>query len=280
MPDARQVLFVLQDDSLVLDWAGPAEALRLASLEIAELKLDVAPFALRFAAARAETTGSVGIRLQALEALPDGLPEGSWIVLVGRTAAAEARDGRHVGQDADVGLDVVLEADGAGELCGGAQWFLRETAARAECVVVVVVVVVCVLRLSPLFHVVPHLGRRRDLVVGDLRVLGGRVAALGVRVAECKQHVQLLLLAEAGASPRVLYRFEQLSSILGFVAQGHAVAIAARLALPDDAPGVVYRSLAPRQRRTTGLAVRSMKRLSPAAAAFVEVARRRERSRR
>lgn len=82
------------------------------------------------------------------------------------------------------------------------------------------------------------------------------------------------LLAEAGASPRVLYRFEQLSSILGFVEQGHAVAIAARLALPDEAPGVVYRSLAPRQRRTTGLAVRSMKRLSPAAATFVEVARR------
>lgn len=88
------------------------------------------------------------------------------------------------------------------------------------------------------------------------------------------------LLAEAGASPRVLYRFEQLSSILGFVAQGHAVAIAARLALPDEAPGVVYRSLAPRQRRTTGLAVRSMKRLSPAAAAFVEVARRHARGKR
>lgn len=82
------------------------------------------------------------------------------------------------------------------------------------------------------------------------------------------------LLAEAGATPRVLYRFEQLSSILGFVSQGHAVAIAARLALPDEAPGVVYRPLSPRQRRTTGLAVRSMKRLSPAAASFVEVARR------
>ena len=81
------------------------------------------------------------------------------------------------------------------------------------------------------------------------------------------------LLAETGASPRVLYRFEQLSSILGFVAQGHALAIAARLALPDDAPGVVYRSLTPPQRRVTGLAVRSMKRLSPAAAAFVAVAR-------
>lgn len=91
MPEAKQVLFVLQDDSLVLDWAGPAEALRLAGLEIAALKLDVAPFALRFAAAQGQAIGSVGIQLQALEALPDSLPEGSWVVLVGRTAAAEAR---------------------------------------------------------------------------------------------------------------------------------------------------------------------------------------------
>ncbi len=91
MPEPTQVVFVLQDDSLVLDWAGPAEALRLASLEIAALKLAVAPFSLRFAAATAGTTGSVGIHLQALEPLPQALPEGSWIVLVGRTSAAEAR---------------------------------------------------------------------------------------------------------------------------------------------------------------------------------------------
>lgn len=91
MPDSKQVVFVLQDDSLVLDWAGPAEALRLASLEISGLKLGAAPFALRFVAASGEATGSVGIRLQALEPLPDRLPDGSWIVLVGRTAAAEAR---------------------------------------------------------------------------------------------------------------------------------------------------------------------------------------------
>lgn len=87
------------------------------------------------------------------------------------------------------------------------------------------------------------------------------------------------ILAESGARPTVLYRFEQLSSVLGFVAQGHALAIAARLALPDEAPGVVYRSLSPQQRRITGLAVRNMKRLSPAAAAFVAVARQQARRR-
>jgi len=91
LPEPKQVLFVLQDDSLVLDWAGPAEALRIASQQIAELRLTVASFELRFAAAQSESTGSVGIRLQALEPLPRSLPEGSWVVLVGRTSAAEAR---------------------------------------------------------------------------------------------------------------------------------------------------------------------------------------------
>ena len=91
MPEPKQVLFVLQDDSLVLDWAGPAEALRIASQQIAELRLAVAPFELRFAAAQSESTGSVGIRLQALEPLPPSLPEGSWVVLVGRTSRAEVR---------------------------------------------------------------------------------------------------------------------------------------------------------------------------------------------
>lgn len=87
----KQVVFVLQDDSLVLDWAGPAEALRLASLHIAELRLAAESFELRFAAAQPESVGSVGVRLQALEPLPAELPDGSWIVLVGRTSVAEAR---------------------------------------------------------------------------------------------------------------------------------------------------------------------------------------------
>ena len=87
----KQVLFVLQDDSLVLDWAGPAEALRIASQQIAALGLGAEPFALRFAGVQCESTGSVGIQLQGLEPLPDALPEGSWIVLVGRTSAAEKK---------------------------------------------------------------------------------------------------------------------------------------------------------------------------------------------
>lgn len=81
-------------------------------------------------------------------------------------------------------------------------------------------------------------------------------------------------LAEAGAQPHTIYQFEQMSSMLGFVAQGHALAIAARLAIPETPPpGMVYRPLSPKVTRTTGLAVRNMQRLSPAAAAFVELAR-------
>jgi DNA-binding transcriptional LysR family regulator len=81
-------------------------------------------------------------------------------------------------------------------------------------------------------------------------------------------------LAEANAKPRMLYQLEQLNSLLGFVAQGHAISIAARMALPEAPAGVVYKRLQPPQIRKTALAVRDLKRLSPAAAAFVGVAQK------
>jgi transcriptional regulator GlxA family with amidase domain len=89
LPERVQVVFVLQDDSLVLDWAGPAEALRIANQQIDALQRAVPPFELRFVAARADSTGSVGVHLQGLEPWPERLPTGSWVVLVGRTSAAE-----------------------------------------------------------------------------------------------------------------------------------------------------------------------------------------------
>jgi transcriptional regulator GlxA family with amidase domain len=89
LPERVQVVFVLQDDSLVLDWAGPAEALRIANQQIDALQRAVPPFELRFVAARADSTGSVGVHLQGLEPLPERLATGSWVVLVGRTSAAE-----------------------------------------------------------------------------------------------------------------------------------------------------------------------------------------------
>lgn len=80
-------------------------------------------------------------------------------------------------------------------------------------------------------------------------------------------------LAAHGAQPRTLFRLEQLASMLGFVARGHALAIAARLALPDAPPGIVYRSLAPPRVRMTALAALNFERLSPAAQAFVALAK-------
>ncbi|WP_370681692.1 LysR family transcriptional regulator [Comamonas sp. GB3 AK4-5] len=82
-------------------------------------------------------------------------------------------------------------------------------------------------------------------------------------------------LASAGAVPHTRFKLEQLSSMMGFVAQGDAITIAARLALPEPPAGVVYRSLKPRRRRDIALAALRFDKLSPAAQAFVEMARKR-----
>lgn len=84
-------------------------------------------------------------------------------------------------------------------------------------------------------------------------------------------HINQFLAAQ-GAIPKTQFRFEQLSSMMGFVAQGDVIAIAARLALPDAPVGVVYRSLQPRRPREIALAALNFDRLSPAARAFVDTA--------
>ncbi len=84
-------------------------------------------------------------------------------------------------------------------------------------------------------------------------------------------HIDQFLGAQ-GAIPKTLFRFEQLTSMMGFVVQGDAIAIAARLALPDAPAGLVYRSLQPRWPREIALAALSFNRLSPAARAFIEIA--------
>jgi len=79
------VLFLLLPGSLILDWAGPAEALRIANGALRR-QGKAAPFNLRFAAPRPESLTSVGVQLAGLEALPASLsPHASWVVLVGQT---------------------------------------------------------------------------------------------------------------------------------------------------------------------------------------------------
>ena len=86
------VLFLLLPGSLILDWAGPAEALRIANDLMCKQGRE-APFALRFAAPRPESGTSVGVQLAGLEALPAALaPHASWVVLVGQTGKRIAID--------------------------------------------------------------------------------------------------------------------------------------------------------------------------------------------
>jgi transcriptional regulator GlxA family with amidase domain len=81
------VLFLLLPGSLILDWAGPAEALRIAN-DLMRKQGREAPFALRFCAPQAASTTSVGVQLAELEALPASLAgRPSWVVLVGQVGA-------------------------------------------------------------------------------------------------------------------------------------------------------------------------------------------------
>lgn len=76
------VFFLLLPNALILDWAGPAEALRIANQLLAA---SGAPerFRLRFIGPQAQMATSVGVQVSGIEALPPGLPAGSWLVLVG-----------------------------------------------------------------------------------------------------------------------------------------------------------------------------------------------------
>jgi len=77
-----QVLFALLPDSLALDWAGPAEALRIANQALQAQGLPPR-FELRFVSPEPESVSSVGLRLTGLLPLPDALPQPCWVVLVG-----------------------------------------------------------------------------------------------------------------------------------------------------------------------------------------------------
>ena len=80
------VHFVLLDDSLILDWAGPAEALRMAN-QCLESRGRAPAFRMHFVGPQAQTRSSVGAQIAGLEPLPDlsdpARPQ--WVVLVGET---------------------------------------------------------------------------------------------------------------------------------------------------------------------------------------------------
>ena len=77
-----QVLFALLPDSLVLDWAGPAEALRIAN-QLLQAQGQPPRFELHFVSPERDSVSSVGLMLTGLAPLPETLPEPCWVVLVG-----------------------------------------------------------------------------------------------------------------------------------------------------------------------------------------------------
>ena len=79
------VYFALLPHSLLLDWAGPAEALRIANQTLRALG-QPDRFVLHFVSPTPQSVTSVGVMLTGLAPLPEALqalPTPSWVVLVG-----------------------------------------------------------------------------------------------------------------------------------------------------------------------------------------------------
>jgi len=77
-----RVVFALLDHSLVLDWAGPAEALRIAN-QLLRSRGEPERFAIEFCSPSPRTVSSVGVQLSGLAPLPTRWSGPAWVVLVG-----------------------------------------------------------------------------------------------------------------------------------------------------------------------------------------------------
>ncbi len=77
-----ELLFVLLPHTCALDWAGPAEAFRIANQTLSRLGRPEA-FKLRFIGPAAQTHSSVGAQMHGIEPLPEKLPYASWVFLLG-----------------------------------------------------------------------------------------------------------------------------------------------------------------------------------------------------
>ncbi|QOF77078.1 GlxA family transcriptional regulator [Variovorax sp. 38R] len=89
--DPIRVVFVLLPDSLVLDWAGPAEALRIANQRLRAAS-QPERFVIEFAGPRPTMRGSVGVALSGLAPLPTRWSSPGWVVLVGLPGDTIATD--------------------------------------------------------------------------------------------------------------------------------------------------------------------------------------------
>ena len=88
------------------------------------------------------------------------------------------------------------------------------------------------------------------------------------------QALVLRLFARNHMQPKIAYELLQLMSILELVAHGKGVSILAKLALPEQYAGLVFRPISPGASRQIGLACLNQTRLSSVAHAFWEEVRR------
>jgi transcriptional regulator GlxA family with amidase domain len=89
------VLFVLLPDTLILDWAGPAEAFRIANQSLARFGKPAA-FKLRFVGPHSDVRSSVGAQIAQVEPLPPLLTAPTWLVLLGSPDEATGKHGAQV----------------------------------------------------------------------------------------------------------------------------------------------------------------------------------------
>jgi transcriptional regulator GlxA family with amidase domain len=113
------VVFVVEEHSLLLDIAGPADAFRSANSQLCDLGQPEV-FALRFAGVRSSTTSSIGVVLGGLEPLPEHFTKPTWVVLVGKPTAAPPTDPaitawlrRAVGPSIDANVRLITICEGA-----------------------------------------------------------------------------------------------------------------------------------------------------------------------
>jgi transcriptional regulator GlxA family with amidase domain len=78
-----RVVFVVLEDSLLLDWAGPAEALRIANQGL-RASGRPARFETAFVGPETSARASVGAWIDRLDPLPERLVAPTWLVLVGQ----------------------------------------------------------------------------------------------------------------------------------------------------------------------------------------------------
>jgi transcriptional regulator GlxA family with amidase domain len=84
------VWFALPRGSLILDWAGPAEAFRIANQEAVSAQ-GAPAFRMHFVAPHGASLASVGVELAGLQPLPAAVDAPAWVVVVGKTLTGQRR---------------------------------------------------------------------------------------------------------------------------------------------------------------------------------------------